>query len=104
MLKLSTDDAGTIYIEWDKIVAIKTALEYEVVTRNGSRYVGVLAADVADELRVIAEDGAVTRLALPRSRFVLADQLGISAANRRILRSGRHLHEVEWRRSDIDRP
>jgi hypothetical protein len=30
-LKLETDDAGTIYIEWDKIVGIKTALNYEVV-------------------------------------------------------------------------
>ena len=63
-LKLSTDNAGTIYIEWDKIVSIKTALKYEVVTRNGSRYVGVLATDVADELQVIAEDGTVTRLGL----------------------------------------
>jgi hypothetical protein len=62
-LKLATDDVGTIYIEWDNIVAIKTALNYEVVTRNGSRYVGVLETATADELRVIAEDGAVTRLA-----------------------------------------
>jgi len=26
-LKLSTDDAGTIYVEWDKIVAVTTALQ-----------------------------------------------------------------------------
>jgi hypothetical protein len=61
-LKLKTDDAGTIYIDWDKIVAIKTALNYEVVTSNGSRFVGVLTTDVAGELRVSAEDGTVTRL------------------------------------------
>jgi hypothetical protein len=59
-LKLSTDDAGTIYIEWDKIASIKTMLKYEVVTSNGSRYVGVLATDVADQLQVIADSGAVT--------------------------------------------
>jgi hypothetical protein len=63
-LKLKTDDAGTIYIEWDKIVAIKTALNYEVVTSNGSRFVGVLSTDVARELRVSAEDGTVTHLPL----------------------------------------
>jgi Protein of unknown function, DUF481. len=61
-LRLSTDDAGTIYIEWDKIASIKTTLPYEVVTSNGSRYVGVLATDVSDQLQVIADSGTVTPL------------------------------------------
>src|SRR5688572_26213289 len=61
-LKLTTDDLGTLYIEWDKIAAIKTALRYEVVTSNGLRYVGVLTAD-ADELRVTADDGTFTQFA-----------------------------------------
>ena len=61
-LKLSTDDVGTIYIEWDKIVAVTTALQYEVVTTSGARYVGVLAPSSATELKVVAGDGTVTVL------------------------------------------
>jgi uncharacterized protein YycO len=56
-LKLSTDDAGTIYIEWDKIVSVTTALQYEVVTTNGVRYVGVLAPESNTQLKVVANDG-----------------------------------------------
>jgi hypothetical protein len=61
-LKLSTDDAGTIYIEWDKIVGVTTVLPYEVVVRNGTRYVGVLAPASATQLNVVAENGTVTTL------------------------------------------
>ena len=63
-LKLSTDDAGTIYIEWDKVVAVTTAGHYEVATDAGAFHVGRLAPDAAaDSLRVVADDGAVKRLA-----------------------------------------
>jgi len=63
LLKLSTDDAGTVYIEWDKIVAVTTALQYEVVTTNGARYVGVLAPASSTQLKVVATDGTETILA-----------------------------------------
>ena len=63
-LKLSTDDAGTIYIEWDKIVAVTTALQYEVVTTSGARYVGVLAPASNTQLKVVAEDGTETVVVL----------------------------------------
>ena len=62
-LKLATDDAGTIYIEWDKIATVATAGRYEVATGDGARYVGTLAP-AAGQLGVVAEDGTVTRLAL----------------------------------------
>jgi hypothetical protein len=62
-LKLSTDDVGTIYIEWDKIAAVTTALQYEVVTASGARYVGVIAPSSATELKVVAQDG--TAVVLP---------------------------------------
>jgi hypothetical protein len=62
-LKLSTDDAGTIYIEWDKIVAVTTALQYEVVTTTAARYVGVLAPASNTQLKVVASDGTATLLA-----------------------------------------
>jgi hypothetical protein len=62
-LKLDTDDAGTIYIEWDKIAAVTTAGRYEVGTRDGAYYVGTLAPDTTDRFQVIAESGTITRLA-----------------------------------------
>ena len=61
-LKVSTDDLGTIYIEWDKIVSVTTAGVYEVATDVGDRYVGALAPDTPTTMQVIAEDGTVTRL------------------------------------------
>jgi hypothetical protein len=62
-LALSTDDAGTIYIEWDKIASITTAGIYEVATDVGLHYVGTLAPDTPTTLRVVAEDGTATPLA-----------------------------------------
>jgi hypothetical protein len=62
-LRLSTDDVGTIYVEWDKIVAVTTAGRYEVSTKASERYVGTIASDTPATLQVIAEDGTVTRLA-----------------------------------------
>jgi hypothetical protein len=62
-LKLSTDDAGTIYIEWDKVVSVKTALAYEVVVRSGTRYVGVLAPASSTELNVVEPNGTARTFA-----------------------------------------
>jgi hypothetical protein len=62
LLKLSTDDAGTIYIEWDKVVAVTTALQYEVVTTSNARFVGTLTRSSATQLKVVARDGTQTVL------------------------------------------
>ena len=61
-LKVTTDDIGTLYVEWDSVAAVTTMLQYEVVTTSGARYVGVLAQGSATDLRVIAADGSVTAL------------------------------------------
>jgi hypothetical protein len=42
-LKLSTDDIGTIYVEWDKVASVQTAGQYQVTTRTGTLFVGTLA-------------------------------------------------------------
>jgi hypothetical protein len=63
-LKLSTDDVGTIYVEWDKVVAVTTALQYEVVTTSNARYVGTLARSSDTQLKVVAQDGTQTVLTL----------------------------------------
>lgn len=62
-LKLATDDVGTIYVQWDKIVSVTTALEYEVGTTSGTRYVGVLAPASGSQLRVIAKSGTAMTVA-----------------------------------------
>jgi Protein of unknown function, DUF481 len=43
-LEVETDDAGTIYIEWDKIAKIQAAGTFEVVTSEGRRVLGSLSA------------------------------------------------------------
>ena len=43
-LEFSTDDAGTLYLEWDKLVSVvATARHVEVVTNDGRRFLGSLA-------------------------------------------------------------
>jgi hypothetical protein len=61
-LQISTDDAGTIYIEWDKIASVKTAGYYEVATVDDVHYVGLLAPDTDTSLQVVALGGAAARL------------------------------------------
>ena len=41
-LKFSTDDAGTIYLEWDKVVSLEAARQFDVTTTDGRRYFGSL--------------------------------------------------------------
>ena len=42
-LEFSTDDAGTLYLEWDKLVSVvATARQVEVVTNDGRRFLGSL--------------------------------------------------------------
>jgi hypothetical protein len=57
-LKLATDDAGTIYLKWDKIAAVTTTLPDEVVVT-----VGVLAPAPNGQLKITADSGATTVLA-----------------------------------------
>jgi hypothetical protein len=42
-LEFSTDDAGTLHLEWDKLVSVVARRQVEVVTSAGLRYVGSLA-------------------------------------------------------------
>ena len=49
-LEFKTDDAGTLYLEWDKIASIVTTRVVEVVTADGRRFLGSLgrATDAID--------------------------------------------------------
>src|SRR6476620_9376399 len=42
LLKYSTDDLGTIYIEWDKVARISSPATYEVQLSSGQKYFGTL--------------------------------------------------------------
>ena len=42
-LEFKTDDAGTIYFEWDKIVRLEAAREFEVLTSDFRRLIGRLS-------------------------------------------------------------
>jgi hypothetical protein len=41
-LKFSTDDAGTNYLEWDKVVSLEAARQFDVTISDGRRYFGSL--------------------------------------------------------------
>jgi hypothetical protein len=60
-LEFSTDDAGTLYLEWDKLVSVvATARRVEVVTGDGRRFLGALSDAAARSLEVAGADGTVT--------------------------------------------
>jgi len=59
-LKLKTDDSGTLSIEWDKIVSVTTAGEYDVTLRDGTRLLGRLMPGPAPALRIAATGGVET--------------------------------------------
>ena len=41
-LELKTDDAGTIYIEWDNVARVQSIHQFEVETSNRQRLYGAL--------------------------------------------------------------
>ena len=61
-LEFSTDDAGTLYLEWDKIVSVVAARIVEVVTSDGRRFVGSLGSAGARSIAVVSPGGTVTLL------------------------------------------
>src|SRR3954466_10563821 len=42
LLKYSTDDLGTIYIEWDKVDRISSPTMFEVYLKSGQKFYGSL--------------------------------------------------------------
>ncbi len=58
-LKISTDDLGTLYMEWDKVVAISTLGTFDVATSDGQRHVGRFDVPPAGGLALVGYDGSV---------------------------------------------
>lgn len=58
-LQVSTDDLGTVYIEWDNIVAVMANRVFRVETSSGLRLLGRLTTTEPRHLDVVQETGAV---------------------------------------------
>jgi hypothetical protein len=76
-LEFKTDDAGTLYLEWDKLVSVVAAArQVEVLTTDGRRFIGTLAPAASRELAVRIGDATTS---VPMADVTLIDQIGISA-------------------------
>ena len=59
-LDYSTDDAGRLSIEWEKVARLTSPQEYQVELGTGARYFGRLAAADHDGFIVVQKQGADT--------------------------------------------
>jgi hypothetical protein len=59
-LQVSTDDLGTVYIEWDKVASVTAPGLFYVETSSGLRLLGQLATNLPDQLDVIQQTGPVS--------------------------------------------
>ncbi len=72
-LEFKTDDAGTLYLEWDKLVSVVAARLVEVLTTDGSRFLGTLERAADREIAVATSLGPRT---LPMSDVTLITPIG----------------------------
>jgi hypothetical protein len=69
-LEFKTDDAGTLYLEWDKLASVVAAARLvEVLTTDGRRFLGTLGPAPAREIAVVAPEG-ITTLAMPEVTLI----------------------------------
>ena len=59
-LKFETDDAGTLYLEWDKLISVQAARQVEVLITDGQRFLGRLGPAPARSIAVVGPDSTVT--------------------------------------------
>jgi len=74
-LEFKTDDAGTLYLEWDKIASLVANRFVEVLTSNGQRYLGTLGTASARSISVVSLGGPFS---LPMSDVTLITPIGQS--------------------------
>ena len=63
-LEFKTDDIGTLYLEWDKLVSLVTTRLVEVTTTDGRTFLGSLAKAADRSIAVVGADGTAP-LAMP---------------------------------------
>jgi hypothetical protein len=59
-LEFKTDDAGTLYLEWDKLISVVATRIVEVVTGDGRRFVGSLGRAIDRSISIVGPGGTVT--------------------------------------------
>lgn len=59
-LQFKTDDAGTLYLEWDNLTSVVTKRFVEIETRDGERYFGGMAPAPARAITIARPEGDVT--------------------------------------------
>jgi hypothetical protein len=69
-LEFETDDAGTLYLEWDKLANLVATRLIEVMTGDGRRFLGSLGQSAARSIAVVALDGSVTTLPMTDVTFL----------------------------------
>src|SRR5215468_9463306 len=74
-LEFKTDDAGTLYLEWDKLASLVAARQVEVVNGDGRRFLGSLEQAAARSITVVSPSGRTT---LQMSDVVLIRPIGRS--------------------------
>ena len=61
-VEFKTDDIGTIYFEWDKVASVVSVSQFEIITTDGSRFLGTLGAQPPRQLVVTNALGQLTLL------------------------------------------
>jgi hypothetical protein len=74
-LEFKTDDAGTLYVEWDKVRSVEAARQFEVGTSDGLRFLGSLAPS---DPGVLAVDGPAGPVRLRMAKVTLITAIGTS--------------------------
>ncbi len=72
-LEFKTDDAGTLYLEWDKLASVVATRFVEVVTVDGRRFLGSLGRSADRSITVVSPDGTTV---LPMSDVALIAAIG----------------------------
>jgi hypothetical protein len=78
-LEFSTDDAGTIYLEWDKVVSLEAARQFDVTISDGRRYFGSL--EEGDPRTVVVRQ-ATDVVSLPAADVTVITPIGVSFWNK----------------------
>jgi Protein of unknown function, DUF481 len=74
-LEFKTDDAGTLYLEWDKLSRLVTTRLVEVLTTDGRRFLGSLGPAAAQSITVVTAEKEVS---LQMSEVTLITPIGTS--------------------------
>ena len=68
-LEFKTDDAGTLYLEWDKLISVETTRLVEIMTADGRLFLGSLGPAADRSIAVVTTAGSMA-LQMPEVTFI----------------------------------